>query len=218
MAPASEPRAPEKPAQRDHQVDSDISALLDAWESPTVPPPFDLETFARDSTGVGTERMVPSDRSTEPAPEDPSQSTTRLRTHAPTTLAQMPTHELRSQLADEFFAGNYVAALAFAEELVARRADDHSALDYADECRRMLEKEYLHRIGGSVVRVPVLAIKMAELQKRKLDHRAGFLLSRVDGDSSLEVLLDIGAMPRLEALKLVAELVEAGVLRLREPH
>jgi hypothetical protein len=200
------------------QVDSDISALLEAWESPTVPPPFDLETFARDRTGMDHERQVPSDRPTEPAPEDPSESTTRLRAHQPTTLAHMGTHELRSQLADEFFDAHYLLALALAEELIARRADDSSAADYADECRRMLEKEYLHRVGGSIVRVPVLAVSAKELPKRKLDHRAGFLLSRIDGESSIEVLLDIGAMPRLEALRLMAELVEAGVLRLRDPH
>ncbi len=45
-----------------------------------------------------------------------------------------------------------------------------------------------------------------------LVHRAGFLLSRVDGFTSLEELLDLSGMPRLEALKTVLSLVDAGAI------
>jgi hypothetical protein len=36
----------------------------------------------------------------------------------------------------------------------------------------------------------------------------------VDGESSIDALLDVGAMPRLEALGIIAELLESGVLEL----
>jgi hypothetical protein len=36
----------------------------------------------------------------------------------------------------------------------------------------------------------------------------------VDGVSTLEVLLDVSAMPRLDALRLVAKLVDDGILHL----
>jgi hypothetical protein len=198
------------------EPEDEISALLDAWESPTVPPPFDLETFAHDRMNDSEERVAPSDRPTQPAPDDP-ESSTRLRSQKPISaehLAQKRTEELRSELADEFFDGNYGPALVLAEELVSRRPDDSSAVDYAAECKRMLEKDYLRRIRGSVASVPVLAISMKDLPRKKLDHRSAFLLSRVDGESTLEALLDLGAMPRLETLRIVAELVEAGLLRL----
>jgi hypothetical protein len=179
-----------------------------------MPPPFDLEAYARDGAMRDSERKVPSERPTEPAPVE-LESNTRLRTHAPTAVTHLPTIELRAALADEFFEGNYATALALADELVSRRPEDSSARDYGDECRRMLEKQLLHRIGGSVVRVPVLAIAMRDLPTHKLDHKAGFVVSRVDGELSIEGLLDVGAMPRLDALKIIADLVEAGVLRLR---
>jgi hypothetical protein len=46
-----------------------------------------------------------------------------------------------------------------------------------------------------------------------LDHRAGFLLSRVDGLSTVEEVLDICGMPRLEALKTLVDLLDRGAIR-----
>jgi hypothetical protein len=198
------------------ESDDEISALLDAWETPTVPPPFDLETFAHDRMAEEEARVAPSDRPTQPAPEE-LESSTRLKTRQPISaehLAQKRIEELRAELADEFFEGDYGPALILAEALIARRPEDTSALDYATECRRMLEKEYLTRIGATVACVPVVAISMRDLPQKKLDHRAAFLLSRIDSESSLETLLDLGVMPRLETLRLVAELIEARVLRI----
>jgi hypothetical protein len=63
--------------------------------------------------------------------------------------------------------------------------------------------------------VPSLAISFSELTSRALDHRRGFLLSLVDGSSSIDTLLDLSGMPEEEALELFAELVSLGILSLR---
>jgi hypothetical protein len=131
-------------------------------------------------------------------------------------MTELDLNELRAELADAFFGGRYSVALALAEELVSRRPEDAHARDFSDECRRMIEKECLQRIGGSLTSVPVLALSIHDLHRHSLDHRAGFLVSRVDGESSIEVLLDVGAMPRLEALTMLRDLVETGVLRLAD--
>jgi hypothetical protein len=205
------------PRRGQHQDDADFSALFEAWETPTLRPPFDLQDFARDTTGPLEGREAASERPTDPGPEeDPTESITRLRTHPPLALTELGVPDLRAGFADEFLEGNYSLALPLAEELVSRRPDDISARDFLEECRRMMEKEYLERIGGSVGSVPLLAISIQELQRHALDHRAGFVVSRVDGESSIEALLDVGAMPRLEALRIIAQLVEAGVLRLTD--
>ena len=68
---------------------------------------------------------------------------------------------------------------------------------------------------GSLRAVPMLAISMTALRGRTLDHRAGFLLSRVDGQFSIEALLDVGGMPRIDALRILADLVDRGILRLK---
>ena len=44
--------------------------------------------------------------------------------------------------------------------------------------------------------------------------RAGFLLSLVDGISSIEELLDISSMPRLEALRILYGLLDQRVIAL----
>lgn len=147
--------------------------------------------------------------------DDPSVSSKGCRTRRAIPAVRSEVDRVRAELAEKFFSADYFAALALAEDLVARDPTDASAKDFADECRRMLERAFAGRIG-SLEQVPSLAIALHGLRGRSLDHQAGFLLSCVDGVSTLEVLLDLSAMPRLDALRLVARLVEGGILRLEK--
>lgn len=70
----------------------------------------------------------------------------------------------------------------------------------------------LARLGGPRA-IPSMA--RASLTGLALDHRAGFLLTFIDGTSSLDDLLDVTGLPRLDVLRIIEQLVEAGVLRLR---
>jgi hypothetical protein len=69
--------------------------------------------------------------------------------------------------------------------------------------------------GNYLARVPVLAVSEAELPLLPLDHREGFLVSHIDGASSIETILDVCAMPAEEALELIEGLVERGVVVVR---
>ena len=158
-------------------------------------------------------RVAPSDRPTEPALHDPSGSPRGTRTRRAIPAVRSGADPVRAELANRFFSADYVATLALAEDLVARDPTDASGKDFADECRRMLERAFAGRIG-SLDQVPRRAVGLHGLRGGSLDHQAGFLLSRVDGVSTLEVLLDVSAMPRLDALRLVAKLVDDGILRL----
>jgi len=89
---------------------------------------------------------------------------------------------------------------------------DVSARNFADECRRMLENDHVSRLG-SLDRVLVLSVSLNDLRTLPLDPQAAFVVSRVDGVSSIEMLLDVCAMPRLDALAALVRLVEEGVLR-----
>jgi hypothetical protein len=60
--------------------------------------------------------------------------------------------------------------------------------------------------------IPRLLKSMGEVSKLKIDHRAGFLLAHVDGMQTLEEILDICAMPSAEALGLISNLKEMGVI------
>jgi hypothetical protein len=194
------------------------SAPVVSREHPTLPPPFDLEEFARKETSNDGRRVAPSDRPTEPAPIDPSSSLRSRKTRRAIARVTSELDGLRSELTEKFCAGDYVAALAVADMLVARSPNDSQAEDFAIECRRMLERTYSDRLGP-LDQVPRLLVPLHELRGRGLDHQAGFLLSRVDGESTLEALLDVSAMPRLAALRVVVELVGHGILSLeRSPR
>ncbi|MEO8701293.1 MAG: serine/threonine-protein kinase [Kofleriaceae bacterium] len=76
-----------------------------------------------------------------------------------------------------------------------------------------LEKHYLSRIGPRR-QSPHVAMSTSQITSLSLDHRAGFLLSLVDGRCTIEELLDISGMPRVETLRVVCELLDQGVLAL----
>jgi HD-GYP domain-containing protein (c-di-GMP phosphodiesterase class II) len=64
---------------------------------------------------------------------------------------------------------------------------------------------------GSLDRVPRL-VRGADLGKHALDHRAGFVLTFVDGSTSVETILDASGLPRVELLRILIDLVKAGVV------
>jgi hypothetical protein len=61
--------------------------------------------------------------------------------------------------------------------------------------------------------VPRLAIPPEELHASELDHREYFLISLLDGMTTIENLIDICGMPSEEALALLNGLVGRGILR-----
>jgi hypothetical protein len=62
--------------------------------------------------------------------------------------------------------------------------------------------------------IPRVLKSTAEVSKLKIDHRAGFLLAHFDGMQTLEEILDICAMPPVEALGLISKLRAMGVIEL----
>jgi hypothetical protein len=62
--------------------------------------------------------------------------------------------------------------------------------------------------------VPVLARTHDEIVKMPLDHRAGFFLGHVDGESSLETILDLVPLPEAEVIALFESLIALEIIRL----
>jgi hypothetical protein len=59
---------------------------------------------------------------------------------------------------------------------------------------------------------PRLALSSSALKDLPLDHRAGFIVSFIDGTFTIEMILDACAMPRDEALAILMELLSRGVI------
>lgn len=125
-----------------------------------------------------------------------------------------PALDLAAEMAERYALDDFTGALRVAELLLGRTVPHPDAQRIARESRRRLEHLYTSRLGGTA-RVVEVAMPESEMRWLGLDHRAGFLLSRVDGLQSVEDLLDVSGMLRLEALKTLVELLELGAIRTR---
>jgi serine/threonine protein kinase len=74
------------------------------------------------------------------------------------------------------------------------------------------ERQYLNRLRGDRSLIPQLAVDAHKLTGLSLDHRAGFLMSCIDGYSSIDDILSVSGMSRLETLKIVCELADQRVI------
>lgn len=63
--------------------------------------------------------------------------------------------------------------------------------------------------------VPVLAVKLEDLPKLDLEPSEGFILSRVDGMSSLEAIVKISPLAEIDAMLVIWKLLQAGQLQLK---
>jgi hypothetical protein len=116
------------------------------------------------------------------------------------------------EVRDRFDVGDFSGALALAAKILEEEPEHVDALLYAEHCRDVLKQMYISNLGG-LRRVPQLAISPEQLRWLALDHRAGFLLSQLDGRSTFEELLDVCGMPPFEAIRLLVQLLQQNVIR-----
>ncbi|HET9934197.1 MAG TPA: hypothetical protein VFQ35_26020 [Polyangiaceae bacterium] len=117
------------------------------------------------------------------------------------------------KIADRYATGDFSGALVLAEGILENAPEHPEAQRYANNCRDVLTQMYSARLGALDQRVTV-AIPSEQIRWLSLDHRSGFLLSLVDGTSSVEELLDISGMAKLDALRILYTLREERVIAL----
>lgn len=123
-------------------------------ELPTVPPPFNVDRFAKESEA----RLVASAASVPDEARLP-ESQTRLATRPP--------------------------------------------VEFADT-----DESWARAMTGLLVAVTPLA----DLKGMPLDHRAGYLLSWMDGTVDLETLAQVSTMRREDVIRIVRDLYESGLV------
>lgn len=193
----------------------------DAWTVDHVrrstPPPMQVRPGWLEQ---GLERTTRKPSSPPPAtpppaavPDAPSGSAFDLVDNARPSLSNVDLHQ---EMADRFALGDFSGSLTIAELILGTRADDPAAAKYASACREKLEQLYVSRLGSFAAR-PKLTVADTNVRWLGLDHRAGFLLSRVDGDSTVEEIVDTSGMPRLEALRTLCDLLDLRAIALSAP-
>jgi hypothetical protein len=117
-------------------------------------------------------------------------------------------------MVDRLSLGNFSGALELAELILRKDPANEEASRIAEESREKLLHMYTARIG-SLERVPQVAIPAEQLRWLSLDHRAGFVLSLIDGFSNVEMILDISGMTHFDALRILCELQEQKIIAVR---
>jgi len=70
---------------------------------------------------------------------------------------------------------------------------------------------------GDMRGAPRLKLQPDEIIWLNLDHRAGFVLAQIDGQVSYEDLFALSGMPRLDTARILAQLLDEGVIEAAAP-
>jgi len=117
----------------------------------------------------------------------------------------------RNDMQDRYAVGDFTGALVVAESILDSDPDNEDAKRYAQSCREVLMQMYAARLGP-MDQVPSVVVPADQITWLSLDHRAGFLLSLVDGVSNIEEILDVSGMSRLDALRIMYTLAQQNVI------
>lgn len=108
-------------------------------------------------------------------------------------------------------AGDYAGALDLAERAVQEAPDNVAAKRYADIARKSLCRLYQSALGARTDTLH-LALPAQQIAGLPLDRWAAFVVSLVDGKSSIDQVIDGSALGRLDGLRIVYALVHQGVV------
>ncbi len=145
-----------------------------------------------------------------PAPAQGNQTPTS----PPPTPPPAPPPPSAQEMNDRIALGDYSGALEIAEKLLEKDPGNEPVRVCAESCRGILKQMYTTRIGP-LDRVPLVMVARDQMRWLSIDHRAGFVLSLVDGVSSLEMILDVSGMPVLDALRILSELAQQRIISFR---
>jgi hypothetical protein len=194
-----------QPQSIDHEVDRALEPL-DEISHPKIDP----ATARRPSVSVATPAPRPVQRTFSPS----SIERALLGAVDGPVVTQRDIQDPEAEMLQCYERGDYAEAITLADLVLAEAPESLVALECRSKSGTALEALYAARLG-SMSHLPIVVMTPAQLDGLEIDHRAGFLLSLVDGASTLETILDMCGMPRLDALRILRELVQLGVIRLR---
>jgi tetratricopeptide (TPR) repeat protein len=130
--------------------------------------------------------------------------------------ADLPTEFGRSSIADDALRlmreGHLEASLELFETLTRREGDPLEIHGYLEMVRGKLLERYREQVGGLDV-VPQVELAGDELMRVNLPATTGFLLSLVDGHTSVNDLISLSGMDAFDTLRTLTGLLDAGVVR-----
>ncbi len=215
-----------------HDLDEGPSEWLEEGSDTALALELDDEGSVISSSGWSRLRADDDERPAErprsvtppPAARDDALSLVTQRSRPPSS----PGRDLSVEMRERFALGDFSGALRAAELVLGKIADHGEARLVADRSREKLIQFHTARLasleaargggasGGAPIGERVLRVIVPEHEVRwmGLDHRQGFVLSRIDGHTTIDELVDATGMSRLEVLRTLVELVEARAVAL----
>jgi len=142
----------------------------------------------------------------EPEVQTPTSASAILGAIQPSPVSKK-THNPVTEMRECFSRGDYEGALGIVDLLLAVQPDDALAREFRASCCLALEDVYALRLGP-LDRIP-LVVTLPEPTGGLGIDRARILLSMMDGASTLETILNVCEMPRLDALRTIQKLVQS---------
>ena len=127
--------------------------------------------------------------------------------------AAEPTVPSLGDIDDRLALDDFSGALALGLQRQEAGADDEETSRVIRRCERALREMYVGKLGGFSRRIKVM-MEPDKMRWLALDHRAGFLVSRIVDPTTVEDLLDICGMPALQALEVLCDLKSQDVIEL----
>ncbi len=116
-----------------------------------------------------------------------------------------------AEMTERFSLGDYTGALEMSELILAEDPGNLEAAECGENCRGVLESMYAAKLAP-LDRPPLVVVPRTQMRWLSIDHRAGFILSLIDGTVTVETILDLSGMPRLDALRILHELVQQKIV------
>jgi hypothetical protein len=199
--PISEVRPAPPGADQDSAVAADRSTARpctpppgpghDESDRPTARPPLDIEALARQTVHHDAAAPPPDSSGPQTSPSAVNDSVEEMR--------------------ERFSSADYAGALAVADRILTAEPDNLVARTFRADCCAALEDVYAFRLGP-MDRVPRVVGVREPSDSPFADHRAGFLMSLVDGSATLEAIVHSCGMPRSDALCILNDLVQREIL------
>ena len=122
-----------------------------------------------------------------------------------------PPPDVAVEMRERYAVGDFTGALVMAEAALEADPGDQEARRYVSTCRDILQQMYTARLGSTDL-VPRVTLSSDQIRWLTLDHKSGFLLSCIDGYSTIDEILDVCGMPPLDALRILCDLVQQNVI------
>ncbi len=109
---------------------------------------------------------------------------------------------------------DFTGALELARAILKRDETNQEAIDVVKLTETRLERMYRATIGPLDF-CPIVLVAGEQVRWLSIDHRAGFLISMMDGQVSFENILDLSGMPRMDALRILSDLIDNDIIAAR---